>query len=218
MFLDRLFPHSIGRLIACAAVFALIAIAARVDAQTRPDPPLDCRAFVRPADHASCERANSGDADAEVATAEAFVIGKDVSRNNAEALRLYRLAADQGNAEGMNGAAWRLAVDGGDLGEALALAARAAALEPANAAIEDTIGWILFHQNRFQLALFHAQRAVALEPRCPSCEDHLGDILAALGRRADAREHWRRALELSPDGSSDPDWDRAAVEVKLGAR
>lgn len=162
--------------------------------------------------------ADKGRARAEVDLADMYASGRGVARNDAEALRLYRLAARQGNADGMNGAAWRLTVDGGNLDEAMDWASRGAVLAPQSAALQDTIGWILFRQHKLEIALFHAERAVALEPRCASCEDHLGDILAALGRRGEARDHWRRALDLSAGGSSDPDWDRAAVTKKLATK
>ncbi len=162
-----------------------------------------------------CQRANEGDAAAEVGLADIFASGHGVARDVREALQLYRRAAQQGNAEGMNGTAWRLALDGGNLDEALGWASRASALAPRNSAIEDTLGWILFRQGKLDLAVFHAERAVTLEPRCPSCEDHLGDIEAALGRRGEARVHWRRALDLSAESPPDPDWDRAAVARKL---
>jgi Flp pilus assembly protein TadD len=176
----------------------------------------DCRSFDR-AVRDVCQRANIGEAAAEVELADIFASGRGVARNVREALRLYRSAAEQGNPEGMNGTAWRLVMDGGNLDEALRWASRASALAPGNAATEDTLGWILFRQGKFDLALFHARRSVALEPRCPSCEDHLGDIEAALGRRDEARPHWRRALALSEGNPPDPDWDRAAVARKLAA-
>jgi uncharacterized protein len=162
--------------------------------------------------------ADKGNALAEVNLADMYASGRGMARNNAEALDLYRRAAVQGNVLGMNGTAWRLTIDGGDLNEAMDWAGRAAALEPQNAAIQDTIAWILFRQRKFELALFHAERSVALEPRCASCEDHLGDILAALGRREDARAHWQRAVDMSSQGSSDPDWDRNAVAKKLAIK
>ena len=160
--------------------------------------------------------ADKGNPVAEVDLAEMYATGRGVAKNDDEATRLYGLAARQGNADGMNGLAWRLAMSGGNLDEALDWAARAAPLAPENAGIQDTIGWILFRQKKLEPALFHAQRAVALEPRCAPCEDHVGDILAALGRRDEARGHWRRALALSTGMGADPDWDRTEAARKLG--
>lgn len=159
--------------------------------------------------------ADKGNPVAEVDLADMYAMGRGVAKSQDEAMRLYRLAARQGNADGMNGLAWRLAVSGGNLDEALDWAARGAAVEPENAGIEDTIGWILLRQHKLELALFHAQRAVALEPRCAPCEDHLGDAEAALGRREEARGHWQRALTLSAGIAVDPDWDPSDVARKL---
>lgn len=197
-------PSSIG-------LALLLASACLASAQS-----LDCSRFdaqVRDV----CRRANTGDAAAQVDLADIFASGRGVARNVGEALRLYRDAARQGNPAGMNGTAWRLVIDGGNLDEALQWASRASALAPQNAAIEDTLGWILYRQGKLDLALFHAERAARLEPRCPSCEDHLGDIEAGRGRRDEARPHWRRALDLSAGAPPDPDWDRVAVARKLAA-
>jgi TPR repeat protein len=275
---------------AIVALLALAAAAGAANAQLRPDPPLDCRAFSDAAARRDCARANAGNAQAQASTGllyvagrgvpvdyaaalrlfrlavgqgdvaanvylgamyaagrgvapdyreavrlfraaadkgnpvaqvdlgDMYATGRGVAKNDDEATRLYRLAARQGNADGMNGVAWRLAVGGGNLDEALTWAARAAALEPDNPGFQDTLGWIFYRQKKPELALFHAQRAVALEPRCAPCEDHLGDIAAALGRRVEARGHWQRALELSAGmPSADPDWDRAEVVRKLSA-
>jgi len=170
--------------------------------------------------------ADKGNPIAEVDLADLYVNGRGVAKDNAEAIRLYRLAADRGNADGMNGLAWRLAVDGQNLDEALDWATRAAAAKPQNGAAEDTLAWILYRQDKALAALPHALRAAGMEPHCASCEDHLGDIYAVLaGDRiyaapddaAAARIHWRRALDLSVGQPSDPDWDRAAVKRKLSA-
>jgi TPR repeat protein len=160
--------------------------------------------------------ADKGNPVAEVDLADMYATGRGVAKNDDEAMRLYRLAARDGNADGMNGLAWRLAVGGGNLDEALDWAARAATLAPQNAGIQDTMGWIFFRQRKLELALFYAERAIALEPRCAPCEDHLGDIAAGLGRRDEARSHWQRALALSTGTEVDPDWDRAVVARKLG--
>ena len=52
--------------------------------------------------------ASGGDAQAQVALADAYYIGEGVERNNREAVKWYRKAADQGNAEACNclGNAW----------------------------------------------------------------------------------------------------------------
>jgi TPR repeat protein len=161
--------------------------------------------------------AGKGNAMAQVNLADMYASGRGVQRNNAEAIGWYRRAAEQGNVDGMNGLAWRLAMEGRDLDQALGWASRAAAANPNSGGIQDTLGWILYRQHKPQLAELHARRAVALEPRCASCQDHLGDILAASGALPEARERWRRALAYSTGAPPDPDWDRAAVENKLAA-
>ncbi|HEX7081032.1 MAG TPA: XrtA/PEP-CTERM system TPR-repeat protein PrsT, partial [Gammaproteobacteria bacterium] len=104
-----------------------------------------------------------------------------------EALRAYEgvLDLEASNLIALNNAAWlshELARP-----EALTLAERAYELAPDNPAVLDTLGWILFSEDRAQEAIEHLSRAAELAPQVPEIRYHFAQALAALGRSAEAR-------------------------------
>lgn len=104
-----------------------------------------------------------------------------------DALRVYEsvLEKDEGSLVALNNAAWltqELSRPG-----ALGLAERAHRLAPDNAAVLDTLGWILVGQNREQEAIPHLSRAAELAPDALEIRYHLATALAAGGRGSDAR-------------------------------
>jgi tetratricopeptide (TPR) repeat protein len=109
------------------------------------------------------------------------------ARRNDEALRAYQtvIDIDGNNLAALNNAAW-LAHDLNRPG-ALQLAERAYALAEDNAAVLDTLGWILLGQNREAEAIPHLSRAAELAPNAPEIRYHLASALAAAGRSAEAR-------------------------------
>lgn len=82
--------------------------------------------------------------------------------------------------------------------EAYALIAAALALMPDNAAVLDSMGWVLFRQGRLQEALTYLQRANGLGDDA-EIDLHLGEVQWALGDRDAARATWQRALEANPN-------------------
>lgn len=78
--------------------------------------------------------------------------------------------------------------------KALALAQRAHALAPDNAAIMDTLGWIHLEQGEFARALPLLQQASALAPLAGEIQFHLGTLLAQTGERDSARRALEKAL------------------------
>lgn len=87
----------------------------------------------------------------------------------------------------------------GDLDEALKMVEKAAASEPNNGAIIDSLAWALYRLGRYEDAIGPMERAVELEPTDPIVTDHLGDVLWAVGRRDEARFQWKRALSFNPE-------------------
>lgn len=109
------------------------------------------------------------------------------ARRYEEALRAFEsvLSLDDDNVVALNNAAWlsqQLARPG-----ALAFAERAYALAPDNAAVLDTLGWILVGQNRERDAIGHLSKASQLAPQVPEIRYHFAKALVALGRSAEAR-------------------------------
>jgi tetratricopeptide (TPR) repeat protein len=128
-----------------------------------------------------------------------------------EAIRQYlevlRLKPDDAEVNNSLGYLW--AERGEKLDQARALIQKAVQKEPQNAAYLDSLGWVLFKQNRPGEALNYQLRAIQ---NCSQPEallyDHLGDIYAALNHRDKAAEAWRKSLSVEPDPK---------IEKKLGA-
>ena len=82
--------------------------------------------------------------------------------------------------------------------EAYVYLEQALTLEPDNAAIIDSMGWVLFHLGDYDAALEHLLRAFELFPD-PEVAAHIVDVYWAMGRESEAREVLERELALHPD-------------------
>jgi len=86
---------------------------------------------------------------------------------------------------------------GMNLSRARDLIKRAVASEPDNAAYLDSLGWVMFKEQKYRSALRHVLKAIQLSPEPDATLlDHLGDIHAALGEVTAAREAWKKSLKL----------------------
>jgi Tfp pilus assembly protein PilF len=103
-----------------------------------------------------------------------------------------------GDATVQNALGYTLADHERNLDEAHALIAAALAQTPDNAAVLDSMGWVLFRQGRLAEALEYLQRADALGDDA-EIDLHLGEVQWALGDRDAARATWQRALESYPN-------------------
>ena len=98
-----------------------------------------------------------------------------------QAVVLYRraLASDPNNPVFMNNLAWALAQQKRDLGEALALAQKAAALAPDNPAVWDTLGQVQQARGDYAGAVVSFHRAARLDPQAAGVKKRmLGSLLA----------------------------------------
>ncbi|MDH3417911.1 MAG: tetratricopeptide repeat protein [Gammaproteobacteria bacterium] len=82
--------------------------------------------------------------------------------------------------------------------EAYGYIEQALMLEPDNAAIIDSMGWVLFHLGDYDAALEHLQRAFELFPD-PEVAAHIIEVYWAMGREAEARSLLERELASHPD-------------------
>jgi Flp pilus assembly protein TadD len=101
-----------------------------------------------------------------------------------------------------------------NLDEALGMIERAAAGQPDDGYITDSLGWVYFRLDRFEDALNPMLRAVELVPDDPILNDHLGDVLWKVGRKREAEFQWRRALSFGP--AEDLDMDRVRNKLDVG--
>jgi tetratricopeptide (TPR) repeat protein len=92
----------------------------------------------------------------------------------------------------LNAYGYTLADHNRDLARARTLIERAYAAAPKNAAILDSLGWVLYRQGHGEQALPYLSAAYA-DDRGADIGAHLGEVLWQLGRRADAEKIWTEA-------------------------
>ncbi len=97
---------------------------------------------------------------------------------------------------GYNQLAWLYAKQGVNLNEAMQLAINADKLQPGNASILDTMGWIFFHQENYTLALEKTEQSLEVNPDIPTVLYHLARIQVATGNREEAKKNLQAALAV----------------------
>ncbi|MFV0478466.1 MAG: tetratricopeptide repeat protein [Parahaliea sp.] len=109
----------------------------------------------------------------------------------------YILVREPDNATTLNALGYSLSNHSERYSEAYELIKRAHELQPQEAAILDSMGWILYRLKRSEEALPYLEQAYRLFPD-PEVAAHLGEVLWALGRANQARGVWTSALKLDP--------------------
>jgi Flp pilus assembly protein TadD len=104
------------------------------------------------------------------------------------------LAEDSANADALNYLGYMLADRGVRLDEALGYIRKAVELEPQNGAYLDSLGWVHFRMNNFDLAEQYLLQAIERMPNDSTIHDHVGDMYFKTGRLKMAAAHWERAL------------------------
>ena len=108
------------------------------------------------------------------------------------------LAEDSDNAAALNALGYTLTNHSTRYEEAQALIERALALQPNDASIIDSLGWVLYRRGQSSEALVQLRRAAALLSD-PEVAAHLGEVLWTTGDAEQARAVWRDALQRNPD-------------------
>ena len=98
----------------------------------------------------------------------------------------------------LNAYGYTLADHNRKLGKARALIERAYAASPRNAAILDSLGWVLYRQGHDDQALPYSAAAYT-EDRGADIGAHYGEVLWHLGRHAEADQVWAEAARVDPD-------------------
>jgi tetratricopeptide (TPR) repeat protein len=119
--------------------------------------------------------------------------------NSAGAMTHYRnvLEADAGQVVALNNLAFLLA-EAGQAEEALKYAEKAKELAPSNAAVEDTLGWVLYRRGLYGMALTHLESADRREPSARR-KCHLAMAYFQAGQREQANAALAQALKLDPN-------------------
>jgi tetratricopeptide (TPR) repeat protein len=98
----------------------------------------------------------------------------------------------------LNAYGYTLADNNRQLKMARKLIEQAYAAAPKNAAILDSLGWVLYRQGHGEEALTYLNEAYAYD-RGSEIAAHLGEVLWRLGRRADAERIWSEASKEGED-------------------
>jgi tetratricopeptide (TPR) repeat protein len=107
------------------------------------------------------------------------------------------VAADPNNPQALNNLAYLLAVRDGQLTEALKFAQKARELRPESPAYSDTLGWILYRQGLYPLAVQELQRANANQAN-PVWKYHLAMAYARVGDTSRGQEAFQAAFKQNP--------------------
>ncbi len=93
-----------------------------------------------------------------------------------------------------NNLAWLYAERGGNLDVALQLAQTARRILPNQPAVADTLGWVYYKKQQYDLAIRELQDAVEKDPDNPEYQYHLGAAYAAAGDVTKARTALQKAV------------------------
>jgi tetratricopeptide (TPR) repeat protein len=101
-----------------------------------------------------------------------------------------------------------------NLKEAHELLSKALKLQPDNAAITDSMAWVLYRQQRYEEAEKYIDKALELSPPIPEAviAMHAGDIYAKTGKMEKALKYWKMSLEIY---CPEDELDRAEVRRKI---
>lgn len=110
----------------------------------------------------------------------------------------YILNLDPDNASALNALGYVLTNKTDRHQEALLLIQRALELRPDDAAITDSMGWVLFRLGRYEESIRYLRKAFSLFPD-PEVASHLGEVLWVSGEQEEAETIWRKTLQDNPD-------------------
>ncbi len=104
-------------------------------------------------------------------------------------------------AEAYNYLAYMYAERGIHLDEAVELAHYAVSMEPENGAYLDTLAWVHYKKEMYNLALKELKTAVSLLED-PVVFEHLGDVYYKKNQFKEAEEAWKNSLRLDPQNKT----------------
>ena len=108
------------------------------------------------------------------------------------------LKQEPSNAQVLNALGYTLADRTDRYDEALKYIQRAIEIEPDDAAVVDSLGWVYYRLGNFEQSIKHLRRANELS-KDPEIAAHLGEVLWANGEKEAAMEIWEKSLKDNPD-------------------
>lgn len=136
--------------------------------------------------------------DADLLYARAITAERNGDNQRMEEDLQQLLEAEPNNAHALNALGYHLVVNNTRLDDAQIYLEKAMALQPGDAAITDSLGWLRFRQGRLEEAKDLLTEAYALFPD-GEIAAHLGEVLWMMGDTLGARKVWDKALESEPD-------------------
>lgn len=133
--------------------------------------------------------------------ARLWLANLDLLEGKAEAaMANYRrvLEFDPNQLNALNNLAYLLAEEGKNPDLALGYAQKAAELAPDNAAVQNTLGWVLYKKGMYSMAVRHLERAVATENNAKRSY-HLALAYLRTGDKARAQRALQTVLRQHPD-------------------
>ena len=124
---------------------------------------------------------------------------KQKKYNDAEKAFRKALELQKDDPAVLNYLGYMLADRGVRLDEAESLVEKAVKSDPTNGAYLDSLGWVYFKQNKFDLAEEYLKKAVIFVSSDSSIHDHMGDLYYKTKRYEDARNEWNKAIQLSSE-------------------
>lgn len=111
---------------------------------------------------------------------------------------LHIINREPTNAQALNALGYTLADRTTRFDEALGYIERALVMEPEDAVIIDSLGWVQYRMGNLAKAVEHLRRAMALIDD-PEVAAHLGEVLWMMGKKQDAMKIWEASLKDHPD-------------------
>jgi tetratricopeptide (TPR) repeat protein len=105
------------------------------------------------------------------------------------------VAVDENHVEGLNYLAYLYADRSKNLPKAEKLARKALSLRPNDGFILDTLGWVLYKQNKLNEAVHALEKAHQIEEKESVIAEHLGDVYFKFELPVKAQEMYRKAAE-----------------------
>ncbi len=108
------------------------------------------------------------------------------------------LAKNPNDAEALNALGYSLLDNASRYADAEKYLQQALKLQPNEAVIMDSFGWLQFKQGKLAQALDYLERAYAKQPESEIAA-HLAEVLWALGRKEEARKAFNTAIKKAPE-------------------
>lgn len=140
---------------------------------------------------------------------------EQMARNYEASIEQYRKAVelDEGNVQALNDLAYVLAEFGKQPDEALKFAQKAEELAPNNAAVADTLGWVLYRKALYTSAMPYLEQGVSREPTGVR-ECHLALAYMKTGDQPRGEHALAAALRMDPDLARSELWQEVAASQR----